>query len=335
MPPAPAPIVRVDVVSSLEPQVRAEVRALVEDAERADGFPGLSDQAQLATEDGAPDGAISLLAPEGVAGDAANAASDELAGYASLRHEPGQDGGWTIETVVRPERRGDAADVLGALLDAALVEVGARGGGAVRAWLRADLARGAEKMAARGLQPTRELLQLRAPLPPEAVRDASSPPLAVRPFRPGRDEQAWLEVNARAFASHPEQGRWTLEDLTRREREPWFDPGGFLLHEVGGRLAGFCWTKVHLNPVLGEIYVIGVDPDFQGRGLGRALTRAGLGHLATRGVPTAMLYVESTNTPALVLYRSLGFTEHHREVQFSATAAAGAQGDAPTARPIP
>jgi mycothiol synthase len=350
VPPAPAPIVQVDVTSLLEPQVRDEVRTLLDDAERTDGFPGLSDQAQLHLEDGATSDVISLLARLGDPG--------ELAGYATLspdseaggggpggEADAGADGGpgggagthsaWTIETVVRPERRDDAADVLGALLDTALGEVGTRGGGTVRAWLRADPVRGAEKMAARGLQPSRELLQLRAPLPSDAVRDASSPPIPVRPFRPGRDEQAWLAVNARAFASHPEQGRWTLDDLVRREREPWFDPGGFLLHEVGGRLAGFCWTKIHLNPVLGEIYVIGIDPDFQGRGLGRALTRAGLGHLASRAVPTAMLYVESTNTPALVLYRSLGFTEHHREVQFSAAVPARAQGEAPTARPTP
>ncbi len=323
MPPAPVPLVRVDVSSPLEAGARKEVLALLRDAQEVDGFPGLSERARLGIEEGAPLGAISLLARVG---------GDALAGFASLGV---REGTWTIESVVRPERRDDAADVLGALLDAALGEVGARGGGPVHAWLRADRSRGAEEMAARGLQPARELLQLRAPLAPEAVRDASSPPIPVRPFRPGRDEEAWLEVNARAFGGHPEQGSWTREDLLRREREPWFDPGGFLLHEVGGRLAGFCWTKVHRSPVLGEIYVIGVDPDFQGRGLGRALTRAGLGHLATRAVPTAMLYVEATNVPALVLYRSLGFTEHHREVQFSGAVTPGAQADAPTARPIP
>lgn len=308
----------------MEPGARQEVLDLLDAAQRADGFPALSDQAYLRVEDGAPPDTISLLAR--VAGD------ELLAGFTSLT---GRNGAWTIETAVRPEVRRNPADVLGALLDAALGEIAARGGGRVDAWVRTDPGPGADEMGSRGLHPVRELLQLRAPLPPEAVRDASSPPIPVRPFRPGRDEETWLEVNRRAFAGHPEQASWTLEDLERREREPWFDPGGFLLHEVGGRLAGFCWTKVHLSPVLGEIYVIGVDPDFQGRGLGRALTRAGLGHLATRAVPTAMLYVEATNTPAIVLYRSLSFAEHHREVQFTREVSASAQPDAPTARPIP
>ncbi len=324
MPSAPVPLVRVDVVASLGAAARGEVQSLLDEAQQSDGFPGLSDQAHLGIEDDPLPGTIALLARVGV--------TEELAGFASLIERAGA---WTIETVVRPERREDSADVHGALLDAALGEVATRGGGAVSAWLRAGSEREAGELVSRGLQPTRELLQLRAPLPPEAVHDASSPPIPVRPFRPGRDEEAWLEVNARAFADHPDQGSWMLADLARREREPWFDPVGFLLHEVGGRLAGFCWTKVHRSPVLGEIYVIGVDPDFQGRGLGRALTRAGLGHLATRAVPTAMLYVEATNTPALVLYRSLGFTEHHREVQFSAEMTASGQPDAPTARPIP
>ncbi len=317
-------MVRVDVVPSLEPAGREQVQALLDEAQRTDGFPGLSDQAHLGIEADPLPGTIALLARVGEAG--------ALAGFASLS---GWDRRWTIETVVRPDRRDDLTDVLGALLDAALGEVAARGGGAVSAWLRSGGERDAEELVARGLRATRELLQLRAPLPPEAVHDAGSPPVPVRPFRPGRDEKAWLEVNARAFADHPEQGSWTLADLERREREPWFDPGGFLLHEEDGRLAGFCWTKVHLTPVLGEIYVIGVDPDFQGRGLGRALTRAGLGHLATRAVPTAMLYVEATNTPALVLYRSLGFTVHHRELQFGGVVTSGGQVDAPTARPIP
>ena len=303
---------------------RARVRSLLDEAQREDGFPALSDQASLGAHDGAPGEAVALLA--------AAPGSDALDGYATLSRRQGT---WSLEAVVRPALRDGPSDVLGALLDAALEEAASRGGGQVHAWLRADLERGAARMAARGLHPTRELLQLRAPMPPTALQDAISPPVSVRPFRPGRDEQAWLAVNARAFAGHPEQGAWTIADLERRELAPWFDPGGFLLHDEGTRLAAFCWTKVHLSPVLGEIYVIGVDPDYQGRGLGRALTRVGLGHLATRGVPTAMLYVERTNTPALVLYRSLGFTEHHREVQFGGEVEPAGQVDTPTTRPIP
>lgn len=312
MPTSRSPAIGVDVVQDLDGAARQELAALVTLAQEVDGYPSLSDQALLAVEDGSAPSALFLLAR--------SPGTPSLLGCALLERRGGT---WHIETAINPDHRhaGDAtgtgAATEGRLLDAALAEAAARDGGTVQVWGRHVGPSTDGAMAARGLRKTRELLQLRAPLPPGAALDGSSPPVPVRPFRPGRDEAAWLEVNRRAFSDHPEQATWTIGDLERREHEPWFDPRGFLLHEVDGRLAAFCWTKVHRTPVLGEIYVIGVDPDFQGRGLGRAMTRAGLGHLAARGISTAMLYVEATNTPALVLYRSLGFAEHHREAVFT------------------
>jgi mycothiol synthase len=137
-------------------------------------------------------------------------------------------------------------------------------------------------------------------------------------FRVGTDEQSWLDVNNRAFSDHPEQGGWTKEILQSRQQEPWFSPNGFLLHHVDNKLAGFCWTKLHLEtqPVLGEIYVVAVDPDFAGKGLGRSLTVAGLQHLAKVGTSVGMLYVDIQNMRAINLYSSLGFKRHHQQCAF-------------------
>lgn len=160
----------------------------------------------------------------------------------------------------------------------------------------------------------RDQRQLRRPLPlDETVPSA----FTARPFDADRDSDDWLEVNRRAFAWHPDQGTWRRDDLDRHLGASWFDPAGFLVHDgAAGRLDGFCWTKVHpqtdADPALGEIFVIGVDPVAHGTGLGRSLVTAGLDHLASAGLTTAMLYVESDNVAARRLYDSLGFTEHER-----------------------
>ncbi|MBU3700744.1 MAG: mycothiol synthase [Acidimicrobiia bacterium] len=163
-----------------------------------------------------------------------------------------------------------------------------------------------------GLRLTREILQLRVSLP--LAIPPNAPVVTTRPFVPGVDDEALLEVNNRAFAWHPDQSDWSVDDLQARVAEDWFDPEGFRVHEHEGRIVGFCWTKVHpptdVDPALGEIFVIGVDPDHHGRGLGRALVVDGLAHLAGRGLRTGMLHVEHDNTAARRLYRSLGFTEH-------------------------
>jgi len=76
---------------------------------------------------------------------------------------------------------------------------------------------------------------------------------------------------------------------------------------AGDRMLGFHWTKQH-SPRHGEVYVVAIDPEAQGRGLGRALTLAGLHHLAARGLDEVLLYVESDNAPAIAVYSRLGFT---------------------------
>lgn len=178
----------------------------------------------------------------------------------------------------------------------------------------------AELAEAHGLALRREILRLQRDLP---VGEPWS--LDVRPFRPGIDDEAWLAVNNRAFAWHPDQADWTLDDLHARMAERWFDPAGFLVHEHDGRIDGFCWTKVHdeEHPPMGEIFVIGVDPDAQGHGLGRALVLAGLDHLAGLGLGHGMLWVEADNAPARRLYEDLGFVEVSSRRFWAWTAASG------------
>jgi mycothiol synthase len=157
----------------------------------------------------------------------------------------------------------------------------------------------------------RELLQMRRPLtalPPVTVPDG----VRITTYSGPNDDAELLRVNNAAFAWHPEQSGWTLADIAERRGERWFDPRGLFmaLDEQTDKLLGFHWTKVHCDD-LGEVYVIGVDPAAQGRGLGATLTLVGLHHLAEKlsgaADPTVMLYTEADNLAAVKTYERLGF----------------------------
>jgi mycothiol synthase len=150
-----------------------------------------------------------------------------------------------------------------------------------------------------------DLLRVKLPVPIDPVPEGA----VLRVFEPHHDEVEWLAQNNAAFANHPEQGAWHQSDLDERTHEPWFDPSGFLLLEIDGRLAASCWTKVHeLHPDrFGEIYVISVHPDFQRHHLGRVMVTQGLNVLYRKGVMDAVLFVDESNESAKKLYHSLGF----------------------------
>jgi mycothiol synthase len=226
--------------------------------------------------------------------------------------------GWNAGTIRMPDARDLPTTTT--LLDAAIAHVRARGGGTLECWVFGTTAADAGAFGAAGLQATRELLEMRVPLP-LAEAPKWPPGVAVRSFEPGRDDADWLRVNNVAFAGHPDQGGWTAETLAGRMAEPWFDPSLFLLAVDTHGLAGFNWLKRHParepDPELGEIYVIGVDPRTQGSGLGRALAVEGLARLAERDIGVGMLFVAADNAGALALYRSLGFETHRTDRSYA------------------
>jgi mycothiol synthase len=170
-----------------------------------------------------------------------------------------------------------------------------------------------------GFVRSRVLLQMRRDLAGELPEAQWPAGMVVRTFKPGADEAAWLAVNAAAFATHPEQGRWRMADLEQRESQDWFDPHGFFLAEHDGKLVGFHWTKVHRDerPPIGEVYVVGVLPEAGGQGLGRALTLAGLHHLQGLGLGSVLLYVDESNVAARKTYERLGFSRWATDVMYS------------------
>ncbi|MER7114647.1 mycothiol synthase [Saccharomonospora azurea] len=288
-----------------------DVRALLLAARETDGRPDVEPGGALPGEFSGPRHLLCLVG---------DGASRVLAGYAHLDARGDAFGRQVAELIVHPahRRHGHGAAMLDELVGAAT--------GSLRIWAHGDHPAAARLATRFGLSRARELLVMGAssaeqewpePVLPDGVR--------LRTFVPGQDEQAVIDVNARAFDWHPEQSAFDVAALREAQRESWFDADGFFLAEnADGRVVGFHWTKVHPpNPrrfggqPVGEVYVVGVDPDAQGGGLGKALTLAGLRHLRDRGLDQVILYVEGDNEPAVAVYRKLGFTTVDTDVQYA------------------
>ncbi len=285
--------------AGLSDDEQRRIREVIAEATRVDGVAPVGDQVLRELPH---DRTRHLLATDG----------DEVRGYLNLTTEPAM-----AEVVVHPgaRRRGIGSEMARTALQ--------QGGADTRIWAHGNLAAARGLASSLDLVVVRELLQMRRPLielPPVATAQGGR----ITTYSGPADDAELLRVNNAAFSWHPEQGGWTDADIAERRAEKWFDPNGLFLafDEQTGKLLGFHWTKVH-SADLGEVYVVGVDPAAQGRGLGGVLTLVGLHYLAerltARAHPTVMLYVEADNAAAVKTYQRLGFDVFHVDAAYAAS----------------
>jgi mycothiol synthase len=284
--------------TGLSDDEQTRIRHLTAAAKQADGVAPVGEQV---LRELTHDRTRHLLAVDG----------NDISGYLNLTEAPAM-----AELVVHPDarRRG---------IGSAMARTGlSQGGDGARIWAHGNLAPARATAAALGLVVVRELMQMRRPLtdlPAVTVSDG----VRIRTYAGPADDAELLRVNSAAFAWHPEQSGWTEADFAERRQEPWFDPAGLFMavDEHSGKLLGFHWTKVH-SADLGEVYVVGVDPAAQGRGVGATLTLVGLHHLAERlsngSNSVVMLYVEADNSAAVKTYQRLGFDVFSVDAAYSA-----------------
>ena len=278
------------------------VRALIDRANEHDGFAALNEAASLRLRH-ADHETTHFLINDG----------ELVIGYGQVHGAPVAQSAFLVDADYR--RRG-----LGTTLLQRMLEVS---DGRLEVWATRNTV-AARGLAARvGLIPVRQLFLMTRPLTGPVDAAELPPGVSIRPFVPHQDEDAWLAVNAAAFATHPEQGGLTRADLDQRMAESWFDPAGFLVAERvpprdpgHDQLIGFHWTKQHSGR-LGEVYVLGVDPSARVRGLGRALLKAGLDHLRQAGNTEVELYVDAENTRAVALYDKSGFSVASSDVLYA------------------
>lgn len=272
---------------------RTAIESLAQRAATSDGIHPLNDAARLALA-----GRSSSAVRHFLAGSPA-----QLHGYAQLDPRDG-----SVQLVVDPIARRQG---IGRELAAAV----GRTGQARSWWAFGDLP-GAQALAASGqLTVIRRLLIMTLDLAAGPDQANPLPPGFVLDHYRASDLERLVEVNAAAFAHHPEQGALRAADFTARMHDPWHrDRDLLVVRDQTGALIGYHWTKS--TGTTGEVYVIGVAPELAGKGIGRALLEAGIIHMRNRGVRLVDLYVEAANERVVHMYREAGFEVTHTDVAY-------------------
>ena len=304
------------VLSHLDQATQSQVLDLIEAARSHDGIPPLADHVLLHLRHGGDRADTHIIHTASI-----NSPDDTIVGYAHLDITDEVEGP-SAELVIHPDyrHRGYGKELLERVKELA--------GNRLRLWSHGDLP-GAQNLAIHnGFHRVRTVIQMQRPLNDDIP--LPNPATTIRSFLLDIDNDEWLSLNNRIFAGHPEQGRWTNNDLAIRTHEAWFDDRGFLLAIDQSKIIGFCWTKIHGGHThshgesndhhdhepIGEIYIMGIDPSYSRQGIGKDIALAGIHHLRYQGLNSVLLYVDETNSSAINLYTSIGFIESGRDVLY-------------------
>ena len=302
----------ISALVNLTPELTKEITQLAFAAAAVDEMAPLSEHVLIHLHHGGDEADEHLIASD---------AAGKILGYLHL-DQTDIVAGPVVEVVVHPDFRNQG-------IGRGLIElaISKSDDSRMRLWAHGELASAYSLAAKLGFAKTRELWQMRRSLFAPLPKSIENSKLTIRPFHVGKDELAWLALNAKVFVDHPEQGRMSLEDLKARMSESWFDPAGFLIASKADdagieTMVGYHWTKIHGgvgghgHSEMGEIYVLGIAPDQRGNGLAKLLSIKGLEYLRGQGLPAAMLYVDANNQAAISLYESLGFAHWDTDVMF-------------------
>ncbi len=233
----------------------------------------------------------------------------EMVGYADLRPE------WNIGRVVlkwlvHPKHREGSLSAM--FLDRAISRTRELGILSIHANISQDSPMAKQLLTAMGFTFIRRFLELRLDLSKTLLPEIGKICPPCRPFRPGEEERL-TQLQNRSFAGSWGYNANTVEGIAYRLHLPDASPEDIILALDSNKPIGYCWTRVNIwknknsGGSAGRIYMLGVDPDYRGRGLGRQLLVAGLSYLKSKGLRGVELTVDSENKGACVLYKSVGF----------------------------
>ena len=297
-------------LNSLTPALQEQVLSLIKAAQEFDNTPAIAEHVLLHLRHGGDKADSHLVLQK----------DNQVIAYTHL-DKTDQVAGPSVELVIHPEYR--RSGIGSQLLKSAIEICGQK----MRLWSHGDLPAAQLLAQSNNFIKVRTVIQMSKDLTEVLPINTD---YQIRSFLPDLDNQAWLTLNNQAFANHPEQGNWSEADLSIRVNEDWFDEKGFFVAQDKDQLIGFCWTKIHGghshthqtdsdhhdHDPIGEIYVMAVSKEYEGRSIGKALTITGLNYLKYQGLSSAMLYVDEENKKAVNLYKSLGFVESGKDVLY-------------------
>ena len=140
-----------------------------------------------------------------------------------------------------------------------------------------------------GFQCIRRFLELHLDL---SVSHLQKTPLIIFPcrtLRPGEEDRL-TQIQNRAFMETWGYNPNTLEDIIYRTSLPHYAHEHIIVCWKGDRPVSYCWTAMNSGPDNAlkrderRIYMLGVDPDYRGKGLGKRALLVGLSHLKSEGI---------------------------------------------------
>ena len=161
-----------------------------------------------------------------------------------------------------------------------------------------------------GFRFIRQFLELRLDISRVRWQDSNQCAVKYRNLQRG-EEGELAQLQNRSFT-----GTWgynpnTVEDIVYNTNLSGFSPEDIVLACEGDKIIGYCWTRITCGAVTnrkkGQISMLGVDPDYRGREIGKRVLLAGLSRLKSKGLQVVELSVDDENKEARALYQSVGF----------------------------
>ena len=167
-------------------------------------------------------------------------------------------------------------------------------------------------LAKLGFRFVRHFLHLKLDLAKVHRQDMEQATLGCRPLQRGEEDKL-TQIQNRSFAGIWGYNANTVAAITYRINLSNCSPEDVVLTCDGDKIIGYCWTEITgegeatSGERKGRIFMLGADPDYRGKGVGKRVLLAGLAHLKNKNLPVAELTVDSENKAAGALYRSVGF----------------------------